>query len=124
MPQFCMLFYAKYTILVTQKGGHGPMPPPLNTPLLKTKTLKNARIDNQFWSQRTRDHLVPFRSALGSRFTPIDIITSYQAQLYYPRENSLQQFLSNQFLIEEIILLSQWQRLSNSTKTTKALSRL
>ena len=28
MPQFCMLFYAKYTILVTQKGGHGPMPPP------------------------------------------------------------------------------------------------
>ena len=28
MPQFCMLFYAKYTILATQRGGHGPMAPP------------------------------------------------------------------------------------------------
>ena len=27
MPQFRMLFYAKYTILATQKGGHGPMAP-------------------------------------------------------------------------------------------------
>ena len=25
--QFCILFYANYTILATQKGGHGPMPP-------------------------------------------------------------------------------------------------
>ena len=28
MLQFCMLFYANYTILATQKRGHGPMPPP------------------------------------------------------------------------------------------------
>ena len=34
MPQFCILFYANYTILATQRGGgHGPMPP-LNTPLI------------------------------------------------------------------------------------------
>ena len=34
MPQFCVLFYANYTILVTQRGGHGTIaPPPLNTPL-------------------------------------------------------------------------------------------
>ena len=33
MPQFCILIYANYTILATQKGGHGPMAPPLNTPL-------------------------------------------------------------------------------------------
>ena len=32
MPQFCILFYANYTILATQRG-HGTMPP-LNTPLL------------------------------------------------------------------------------------------
>ena len=28
MPQFCILFNANYTILATQAGGHGPMPPP------------------------------------------------------------------------------------------------
>ena len=32
IPQFCILFYANYTILATQRGGHGIMPP-LNTPL-------------------------------------------------------------------------------------------
>ena len=33
MPQFCILFYSNYTILATQRGGHGTMAPPLNTPL-------------------------------------------------------------------------------------------
>ena len=33
MQQFCILFYANYTILATKGEGHGPMPP-LNTPLL------------------------------------------------------------------------------------------
>ena len=33
MPQFCILFYTNYTILATQMGGHGTMPP-LNTPLV------------------------------------------------------------------------------------------
>ena len=33
MLQCCILFYANYTILATQSGGHGPMAPPLNTPL-------------------------------------------------------------------------------------------
>ena len=37
MPQFCILFYANYTILATQRGGHGQMPP-LNTPLLRCLT--------------------------------------------------------------------------------------
>ena len=32
MPQFCILFYAKYTILATQKGAMAQWPP-LNTPL-------------------------------------------------------------------------------------------
>ena len=32
MLHFCILFYANYTILANQRGGHGPMPP-LNTPL-------------------------------------------------------------------------------------------
>ena len=32
MPQFRILFYANYTILMTQKGCHGQMGP-LNTPL-------------------------------------------------------------------------------------------
>ena len=31
MPQFCVRFYANYTILAIQRGGHGTMPP-LNTP--------------------------------------------------------------------------------------------
>ena len=26
-PQFCILFYANYIILASQRGGHGPMPP-------------------------------------------------------------------------------------------------
>ena len=33
MPQFRILFYANYTILVTQRGGMVPCPFPLNTPL-------------------------------------------------------------------------------------------
>ena len=32
MPQVYMLFYANYTILATQRVGHGTIPP-LNTPL-------------------------------------------------------------------------------------------
>ena len=40
MPQFCMQFYAKYTILATQRGDHGPMPPPLNTPLAQPDKKK------------------------------------------------------------------------------------
>ena len=32
MPKICILFYANYTILETQTGGHGTMPP-LKTPL-------------------------------------------------------------------------------------------
>ena len=37
MPKFCILFFANYTILATQRRG-GPMPP-LNTPLVK-KTIQ------------------------------------------------------------------------------------
>ena len=33
MPQFCILFYANYTTLATQKGGPWPNGPPLKTPL-------------------------------------------------------------------------------------------
>ena len=32
MLQFCILFYANYTTLATQRGSHGPIAP-LNTPL-------------------------------------------------------------------------------------------
>ena len=32
MPQFCILFYANYTLLATQRGGHGPMAPPKYAP--------------------------------------------------------------------------------------------
>ena len=32
MPQFCILFYANYTILANQRGGHGPMAPPKYAP--------------------------------------------------------------------------------------------
>ena len=32
MSQFCILFYANYTILSTQRGGHGPMAPPKYAP--------------------------------------------------------------------------------------------
>ena len=45
MPQFCILFYPNCTILATQRVGHGPMAPLLNTPLghlsgLLFKTIK------------------------------------------------------------------------------------
>ena len=36
MPQFCMLFYANYTIVATQRGGSMAQCPPLNTPLVCT----------------------------------------------------------------------------------------
>ena len=32
MPQFCILFYANYAILATQRGCHGTMPPPKYSP--------------------------------------------------------------------------------------------
>ena len=40
MLQFCILFYANYTILATQRGDHGPMAP-LNTPLVASNLAKN-----------------------------------------------------------------------------------
>ena len=39
MPQFCMLFYANYTILATQRGGHGTMPPPKYAPATTHPTI-------------------------------------------------------------------------------------
>ena len=38
MPQFCILFYANYTILATQRGRPWPNAPPLNTPLILVMT--------------------------------------------------------------------------------------
>ena len=38
-PQFCLLFYANYTILATQRGGRWPNAR-LNTPLTKTASYK------------------------------------------------------------------------------------
>ena len=32
MPQFCIVFYANYTILETQRGSHSPLPPPKYAP--------------------------------------------------------------------------------------------
>ena len=41
MPQFCILFYANYTILATQRGSHGPMsPPPKHAPASRTPPLE------------------------------------------------------------------------------------
>ena len=36
MPQFCILFYANYTIRAAQRGGAWPNAPPLNTLLAKS----------------------------------------------------------------------------------------
>ena len=33
MPEFCILFYANYTILATQSGGHCSFPPRKNAPV-------------------------------------------------------------------------------------------
>ena len=43
MSQFCVLFYANSTILATQRGGHGPMPP-LNTPFRTQQRIASSRI--------------------------------------------------------------------------------
>ena len=51
MPQFCILFYANYTILATQEGGHGPMaPPPKYAPeSVTSSSQENTRkISKQF----------------------------------------------------------------------------
>ena len=42
MPQFCILFYANYTTLATQKGGHGPMPPPKYAPANTNFSIRNG----------------------------------------------------------------------------------
>ena len=34
MRQFCILFYANYTVLATQRGGHGPIAPPKYAPAI------------------------------------------------------------------------------------------
>ena len=39
MPQFCMLFYAKYTILATQKGAVAQWPP-LYAPASEDRTSR------------------------------------------------------------------------------------
>ena len=39
MPQFCILFYANYTILVTQRGGPWPNDPPLNAEVALRTTM-------------------------------------------------------------------------------------
>ena len=60
MPQFCILFLANYTILATQRGGgHGPMLPPQNTPLVlhinvngirkKSVSTIHKHIGNETW---------------------------------------------------------------------------
>ena len=59
MPQFCILFFANYTILATQRGGHGPMLPPQNTPLVlrinvngirkKSVSTIHKHIGNETW---------------------------------------------------------------------------
>ena len=49
MPRFCILLYANYTLLATQKGGPWPnSPPPLNTPMCFTvqEVHETARLDN------------------------------------------------------------------------------
>ena len=40
MPQFCILFYANYTILATQKGGHGTMPPLKYAPAYRDSEIR------------------------------------------------------------------------------------
>ena len=42
MRQLCILFYANYAILATQRGGHGPMAP-LNTPMV-SNVLEQAKL--------------------------------------------------------------------------------
>ena len=39
MPQFCILLYANYTILATQRGGMAQCPPPYIRPCLQLKCL-------------------------------------------------------------------------------------
>ena len=43
MPQFCILFYANYTVLATQRGGHGLMAPPKYVPGSRPRTQKISR---------------------------------------------------------------------------------
>ena len=45
MPQFCSLFYAILQSWRPKGGGHGPMGPPLNTPLV-TRAQQSERGDN------------------------------------------------------------------------------
>ena len=46
MPQFCILFYANYTILATQKRGGGMAPCPLKTPLIALHNLEEKKDHN------------------------------------------------------------------------------
>ena len=49
MPQFCILFYANYTILATQRGAMAHCPFPLNTLLHVVKKLQ--QVSNFFAAQ-------------------------------------------------------------------------
>ena len=54
MPQFCILFFANYTILATQRGGPWPNAlPPQNTPLVLHINVNGIRKKISFYNSQT-----------------------------------------------------------------------
>ena len=58
MPQFYVLFYANYTVLASQRGGHGTIDPPLNTPLLLFTVLYRNKMVTMLQQSLPLDHTV------------------------------------------------------------------
>ena len=59
MLQFCILFYANYTILATQRGEPWHNAPPLNTPLLVLYVHKTVRKGSEVANFRTEPWISP-----------------------------------------------------------------
>ena len=67
MPQFCMLFYDYYTILATQKGGHGTMSPPKYAPATDSSVWGHLQTTADFVRHIVRSILQLYLSLAGSK---------------------------------------------------------
>ena len=72
MPQYCILFYANYTILATQKVAMAQWPP-LNTPLLMTSQMRHHN------NEKHVESIVQCTTTIQNRF----IFSSFLPQLLY-----------------------------------------
>ena len=96
MPQFCMLFYADYTIMATQRGAMAQcLPPPLNTPLPRSRVYRvqqNRTIDFLlvYWKQTVCLFFFAVYLFDNMPIRPISVTVFFGVHLFYEYAQSNQ----------------------------------